>query len=89
MTLFIKTFDSIVKVNKSIIVANSQNNFLFDENLRHFVLLIDDKIELGIFKNRADAEKELENIYHLIKTSQFSVTNVLIYDLQSKFEIGE
>lgn len=88
MTLFIKTFDSIVKVNKSITVANSQDNFLLDENLRHFVLLVDYKIELGIFRDRADAEKELENIYHLVKTSQFAVTNVLIYDLKSKFEIN-
>lgn len=89
MTLFIKTFNGIVKVNKLIAVASSGDNFLLDESLRHFVLLVDNNIELGMFKNRADAEKELENIYHLIKTSQFSVTNVLIYDLQSKFEIGE
>ena len=81
MTLFLKHYDIIAKVNQEIYVVPSGNNNFLPVKNKYYVLLVDNKIEIGHYKTKNDAVKVLDEIFDLIKTSQFSVTNTLIYEV--------
>lgn len=82
MSIYIKFYDIIVKVNEYITVKPSKDNYFLDIADYFYVISVDG-FEIGHFKNKQEGIEKLKKIFEIIEKSQLAVSNILTIDLST------